>query len=244
VWDFDGHATDWTFDKYLRESILDVDEDNNRRFEKIREFEIGYPSRLCQAGVVMYDSPGLDENPRRMWATREAAKRCDAAIAVYRIDALMGQSEMQDISSIQAEGIRVFTVINMMSGRPVDDRARSYVWNKYIRDHLGTGETYAGQDLTSEGIFFVDALSALKARTSGNDAGIGQSGLSALERSLAEYLTSEREKAHVGRWAAAALNISSDLISKTSVPAIDHSIHLTDVDYRMERITTSLSRFV
>src|SRR5579863_4787260 len=85
VWDFDGTCEEWPLDRYLRDSTLDVDQlENVRRFQHVREFEMGFPARLCQAGVTIYDSPGLDEHDDRTKVTQDAVRRCDAVVLVYR----------------------------------------------------------------------------------------------------------------------------------------------------------------
>ncbi|MCW7943479.1 hypothetical protein AAW14_15890, partial [Streptomyces hygroscopicus] len=138
AWSFEGKSETWSLDRYLRESTLDIDEqESERRFRYIREFEMGFPARLCKAGVVVYDSPGLDEHPTRTKVTQEATQRCDAAVLVYRSDVLMGQNELMNASDLVREGTRIFTVVNLFHGRAADDRLKGYVWNKYVRDHLG-----------------------------------------------------------------------------------------------------------
>jgi hypothetical protein len=64
------------------------EEESRRRFQAIKQFEMGYPARLCKEGVIVYDSPGLDESSSRTLITKDATKSCDAAIMVYRSDVL------------------------------------------------------------------------------------------------------------------------------------------------------------
>jgi hypothetical protein len=209
AWGFDGKAEKWTFAKYLRESTLDTDElESQRRFQAIQEFEMGYPARLCKEGVLIYDSPGLDEHGSRTLITREATKRCDAAIIVYRSDTLMGQSELVDAASVVAEGTRLFTVVNLWGSRQVDDRLRRFVWNRYVRDHSG-GPDWNNQDLSQRDIYFVDADKARNGRYEENEVTVEASGLADFERALAKFLVDERQQAHLMKFATLADNFAS-----------------------------------
>ncbi len=209
VWYFDGKSQTWTLDRYLEDSTLGIDEEESqRRFQDIREFEMGYPARLCQAGVVVYDSPGLDEHHTRTKVTKDATRLCDAAVVVYRSDQLMGQSELMDASALVAEGTRTFTLINLWGSRKLDDRLRGYVWNRYVRDHLG-GPAWSGQDLSSRDIYFVNAEFARDGRYDGDPAQVAASGLAEFEGRLADFLLRERQEAHLSKHVTAADSLAA-----------------------------------
>lgn len=194
---FDGSVEDWSLSRYLVESHLDGsgDEDRNAaRFQHIREFEMGYPARLCRAGVVVYDSPGLDDVPARTMVTQRAVEHCDLAIVIYRSDVLMGQQERMDAADMISQGTRVFTVVNLQHGKKVDDRLKGYVWDRSFGAEEGP---YTGQDLTARRVFFVDAEAARRARYDGDDEAAERSGLNLLEQRLAQYLVHERQLLHL-----------------------------------------------
>ena len=201
----DGSSEEWKFDQYLRDSVLTEDnEENERFFEKIMEFQIGFPAVLCQAGVIVVDSPGTDEHPLRTRITEIAARQADAAIRPYRSDVLMGEKELEEDTKVREAGTRIFTVVNMWGDNQVDDRLRAYVWNRYVRDHQG-GPKWDNQDLAERDIFFVHGQHAFLARMAGDTAGVERSGLGALERRLGEFLTNERLPAQLHKHATTAV---------------------------------------
>ena len=211
VWSFDGTSQDWPLDRYLLESTLDVDQlESARRFQHIREFEMGFPARLCQAGVTIYDSPGLDEHNDRTQITQDAVRRCDAAVLVYRSDVLMGQNEMMNAADLIKDGTRIFTVVNLMNARAADDRLKGFVWNRYVRDHQG-GPAWAGQEASSRDIYFVDAEQARQARYQGDEELAAVCGLAELERRLADFLLRERHAVHLKRYATQATNLTETI---------------------------------
>lgn len=210
AWAFDGGREQWTLSRYLSESTLGIDEDDNQaRFAHIREFEMGFPARLCQAGVAVYDSPGLDEKPNRTAVTKSATERCDAAIVVYRSDVLMGQNELMDAAKLVADGTRVFTVINLWSGRKLDDKLKGFVWNRYLHEQRGEPKWNGTQDLSVHDVYFVDAEMARKARYTGDEAMAVASGLTFLEERLGEFLLRDRHRVHLTRYATRAENLAT-----------------------------------
>lgn len=216
AWRFDGKRENWSLARYLRESTLGIDdEENQRRFQEIREFEMGFPATLCQAGLMVYDSPGLDEHATRTTITREATARCDAAIVVYKSDALMGQSELMDAARIVAEGTRVFTVVNLWGNRRLDDRLTGYVWNKYVRDQLG-GSPWAHQDPASRDIYFINAEVAKEARYTGDEPGVAESGLALFEQRLADFLLRDRQHVHLQKHVILATTVAAAIEQQIS----------------------------
>jgi hypothetical protein len=196
---FDGSVENWSLGRYLAESHLDGsgnEKDNAAKFQHIREFEMGFPARLCEAGVVVYDSPGLDDAPARTLVTQRAVEHCDLAIVVYRSDVLMGQQERMDAADMIAQGTRVFTVVNLQHGKKVDDRLKGFVWDRAFRADEGD-VAWSGQDLTARRVFFVDAEAARQARYDGDDEAAERSGLNLLEKELARYLVLERQVLHL-----------------------------------------------
>ncbi|MBC2906910.1 dynamin family protein [Streptomyces cupreus] len=202
--DVDGRREPWDWERYWNESTL-----LNRRAGRdgdsagIREFQIGFPATLCEAGVVLLDTPGLDEDDLRTSVTRGASESCDAVIAVYRSEALMGAAELAQIEALADSGLHVFTVINDIDGRAGEELSE-FVWNRYVHGRLG-GPPYTGQDLAAHDIFIVDVERARRGRLSGDQAEIAASGLAALEARLADFLVNERQALHLDAYVREAL---------------------------------------
>jgi DNA-directed RNA polymerase specialized sigma24 family protein len=216
----DESVTQWTLPQYLRDSTIgDDDDETRRRFDEIKQFEIGYPARLCESQVVLYDSPGLDENPLRTRITMDAVHRCDTALMVFSSSALLGQSELVDDTMVRNDGTHVFVVINLFNNKQVDDKLRGYVWNKYVRDHLN-GPAWAGQDPADYDIYFVNAKMAVDARYGGAGPAAEQvyrdSGLAAFEQRLGRFLIDERFVIHITTFSKKAINPADKLLQYLS----------------------------
>jgi hypothetical protein len=196
AWRWDGGQEDWSFERYLREARISVGlEDNSPMFEEIREFEVGYPAELLESGVMLVDSPGTSEDPRRTETTRAAVADADAAIVVYRTDALAGMDERSFASEVTEQCGKTFTLVNRMHGRPADDRLKAETTRR-----LGfAGVDGRLPDLAAQDVHFVDVRTALEANLSGNEAAREGSGMAAFERRVFRFLVEERYQARVKR---------------------------------------------
>lgn len=203
---------------YLNEARVRSDsEENNKFFEDIRQFELGFPVELCKAGVTLLDSPGTDDDLGRDAITDEALVGCDAAIVLYRSDPFAGKTELQYVQDMIESGLTsYFSVVNLWNGRPVDDQFKGFTWDRLVTT-LKKGPRYQNQDFEAENIYFVDAKAALEGKLSGNTARIQMSGLTQFEERLHTFLEKERRAIHVQRFVQGAdshAQALSEIISK------------------------------
>lgn len=205
AWSRDGKSEIWTLNRYLNESALGVDrEENEARFAPIRQFEMGFPALLCADGFTIYDSPGLDDEGELDAITMEAARRCDVAIVVYSTNAAMGQIERMNAAKAVDGGASDFCVVNLWNGRPVDERLRAFIWNRYVHEERGGPKYTPERDLAAQGVFFIDAKAAREARYGGNETDAVRSGLTDFEQYLGAYLRQERLQIHLSKFATQA----------------------------------------
>jgi len=202
---FDGKVEEWSLERYLRDSSCSpIEEENEALFGPIREFGVGFPVELCQSGVTMLDSPGLDDVPQRSEVTRQAVQNCDAAIVVYRSDALAGQGERDFVARyVEGTGARVFTVINRWGGREMDDRFKAFVWNRLVTEQKNGPKWTRDANFEAQGIYFVDGKNAHDAKMNDDDAQTESSGLAQLEDDLGAFLLNERHKLRLQKFARA-----------------------------------------
>lgn len=211
AWGFDGKFTEWSLAKYLRESIVkDNAKENNSFFADIQAFDIGFPAELCKSGVVLMDSPGLDDVPRRTKVTQQAVQSADAAVVVYKSDAFGGMSELQFVSDEIVKGkTRVFTVINMFKVPSNEERFKRFVWDRLITEQ--EGPAYAGQDFSTKDIYFVNALDALEGKLENNAEKVAASGLGLLEQRLGQFLVTEKHYAHIQKFMQSAYTLCGEI---------------------------------
>jgi len=172
-----GRTEEWSLEKYLVESKIKRDpEENERFFKEIEQFEARFPSRTLQSGITMWDGPGTDDISERTEIVTAASNRCDSAIVLMRSDSLGGEDERKFMRSLIETGLKdLCFVVNMRDGRPVDDDLKQEAWNRIVHMVQG-GPKWTGQDPATRRIYFVDAKVALEARLSGDQARLAASG--------------------------------------------------------------------
>lgn len=148
-----------------------------------------YPIELCHDGIEIIDSPGLNENGTRTKVTEEYLNQADAILFVFRCPKIAGASEMDYITDqIHARGHNdIFFICNAINQIPEDEQDR------LIR--FGNKKLAPLTTLDESGIFYVDALGALKAKQAKDAGSLSHTGMPEFEDALSEYLRNNKGKA-------------------------------------------------
>lgn len=148
-----------------------------------------YPIEVCHDGIELVDSPGLNENGTRTKVTEEYLNQADAILFVFRCPKIAGDSEVNYITEqIQTRGYNdIFFICNAINQVPEEDQGRLIKFGKKKLLPLTS--------LGENGIFFVDALSALKAKQEKNRELLAHTGMLEFENALSEYLRNNKGKA-------------------------------------------------
>ena len=94
---FDGAREDWSFERYVGEArlwgeaTLTEDAASKSILARVKSFVVGLPVELLKNGLVLVDSPGISEDPRRTAIAREALDDVHAGIVMLRSNMLGGR---------------------------------------------------------------------------------------------------------------------------------------------------------
>jgi len=195
---------------YLNKARVVADsEEHKKAFADILQFELGFPVELCQAGVILIDSPGTDDDPDRNAITDEALFDADAAIVLFRSDVLAGMQELAYVKTMIDIGLkRYFSVVNLWDAKPIDEQLKGFTWDKLVTQLKG-GPRYSDQNLESEDIYFVDAQSGLQGKLTNDPRLVNSSGLTQFEQRLRTFLDNDRRFVHIERFVAGAISEAS-----------------------------------
>jgi GTPase SAR1 family protein len=207
-WDADGTHEEWSFQRYLSDSSVKASEEETESFfDQIREFEVGFPAELCQAGITMLDSPGTSDTPKRTAYTIDAIRRSDAAIVVFKDEALAGQDEREFVERyvVGSGTTRVFSVVNLW--QEIDEDLKRFAWHRLalmglIKSKASRG--YQESDFEENDVFFLNSKVALRSKLSDDEPGMLDSGLLSFEKRLGDFLAKDRHLAHMERWVGQA----------------------------------------
>ena len=170
--------------------------------------EIFWPLPLLKNGVVIIDSPGLDECQSRIKITERYLRKADAILFVLSCTVLAGQSEMDFIDNMLINNGYEDMLFVCNRFDEVREREQERIV-AYGRKKLGAKTNFGAED----GVFFLSAAEALEGRLKNDIHRITHSGILELERRLNTMLVSSRGKTKLiqpTRLLAQEINQSSD----------------------------------
>ena len=178
-------------------------------YEKL---ELFWPLDLLKNGVVIIDSPGLNEHATRTRVTMEYLNNADAILMVLNSTALCSDTEMQFIQTdLKGQGFEEpFFVANMFDriSKKEQPMVRQYAQTK-LRDYTSFG---------NDGIYFVSALDALDGKVEQNSEKYDRSGMGPFEKQLSIFLTTRKGRIKLAQPAKELRRILSSEILDKAIP--------------------------
>ncbi|WP_218653142.1 dynamin family protein [Nostoc sp. TCL26-01] len=163
---------------------------NESPYEKL---ELFWPLQLCENGVEIIDSPGLNEHKTRQQVTESYLVTVDAILLVLSCEQLFSKSEQEVVDNkLRPMGHEdIFFIcnrINMIRKNEVE-KVKQFANSKLSnRTRLG-----------SERIFFINALGGLDGKLENDAEALQNSGVPRLEIELQKFLTNERGRVKILR---------------------------------------------
>lgn len=148
--------------------------------------EIFWDLPLCEQGVEIIDTPGLEENIARTIVTKSYLSQADAIVFVLDCNALYSESEkeaiQEDVLSAGHEyAIFVCNRINQIKDKDKEElKGRAY---KMLQDKTRLGK---------EGVIFVDAETAKESKVVNDMDKYAQTGMLEFEEQLSKVLVNKR----------------------------------------------------
>ena len=154
-------------------------------YEKV---ELYWDLPLCENGVEIIDSPGLNENVTRTKVTTDYLSKVDAVLFVMNCQALCAATEMDFIEKniLKAGHEYIFFVNNRIN--QIRDKEKE----RLIK--FGTDKLAQLTKFREKGVFFINALDALDGRIDKDSGMVMNSGIEELEELLADFLTTQKGK--------------------------------------------------
>ncbi|MEN0060871.1 MAG: dynamin family protein [Myxococcota bacterium] len=224
------------------------------RFGGIDRAVVGYPLPLLRNGVVLLDTPGLDDDPVRTARTLSSLPDADAVIVVLSANRFLTDLERKTLRrELLPLGLtNLFfptTMVDLLSLLSDDADAALADLRKKAREALGPLALVNGEDRFEERFFEIDARSALRARWNGKagarrqpeDAdAFAQSGLARFESTLERFLVDERGHAQLAHLHNTAVRIGDEV---RRVAELDRATASESVEALRERQAELEPRF-
>lgn len=166
--------------------------------EDVEAVRLAYPFPLCRDGVVVYDTPGLNDRAEQDEAATQALDLADMVLFVVDLRRLGTLNERTVLDQwLRVRGLdAVIVAANFINLVPPGEYTD-------LRERLAAFASRWGCPYLPENYFEVDALGGLRARLSYDDAAWQRSGMGrltdVLERATSEYRQLLRGRSRLGR---------------------------------------------
>jgi signal recognition particle receptor subunit beta len=214
--------------KELRvESVADYVVGGSAAADEVRYLEIDYPASILDGGVVLVDTPGVNDlNSTRAEITYSYLPRADAILFLLDAGQILKESERSFIANklLTQSKDKVIFVINKIDLLDDDEREEAIA---YARTHLA-------RLVDEPKVYAVSAQRSLE----GDPAG---GGLDALSSELKAYLTDERGRVLLDNALDAGLRASGTLRQSIQIQKRALEMDQADLERRLSALEKDLS---
>lgn len=161
---------------------------------KYQKLELQWPLPLCQDGVELIDSVGLDDPDAREAVTMEYAKSADAILYCMSSTQAYTAKDKVALELLRSVGYENIFFIITYYDHIKDSAERGETTEETFRKDMAKNLT-RWTELKNDGIKYVDSRSALLGRMKKSPALIQQSGIEEIEENLGRFLTQEKGRA-------------------------------------------------
>jgi predicted GTPase len=168
--------------------------------KKVKTVSVELPVPFLRCGIEFVDTPGVGSAiTANTETTYDFLPKCDAVLFVTSVDTPMTSIELDFLKEVQEYVDKIFFVVNKID-LMTDNEQREILGFvvETIRSQIGYNNVK---------IFPISARFGIDARTSGDPILYEQSGLKALEETLASFLSEEKSTAFLAAVAHKALQV-------------------------------------
>ena len=178
---------------YLVIPMSDKDQEDSVVESPYKLCQLYWPLELSKQGVVIIDSPGLNENQARTDTTLGYLREADMifhVLSALQCYGLADKSFVEQVKVVSSETPLLFMVnrFDQLNKDRERDRVRDYV-----RKNVSPQSTYG-----MEGVFFLSAQEALDGKLEHDDSKLNSSGFVDFEKKVADIINRERGKIKLG----------------------------------------------
>ena len=168
------------------------------------------PSAFLRQGVTLVDTPGVGSTFLHNTSAAEAAlSECDAAVFVLSADPPITATEVDYLEKVRKLIPKIFFVLNKAD---LLDEAEKKVAEHFLVKVLAERGFSA-----PEGIFFVSSRRGLEAQVNEDTRALEESGISRLERTLANELARERREILFATGRQRSISIVGELLFQSEL---------------------------
>lgn len=237
----DGRHEDLDVSTFIARFQLQTDDADDPTFSPFADVDraiVGWPLPLLNNGVVLLDTPGLDDDPSRTARTLTALPSADAVLMVLNATRFLTALERSTIASLGPMGLTTLffpvamsDLVDALADDP--DSAR--------RDLLDRAHTHLDPlafDWDAR-VHWIDGRSAVRARQAGAPV---PPAFADFEAALTRFLVDDRGPARLHRTVEAVFAIEQELGRRRALERSVRETSLTDLAERRAALQPQLDR--
>ncbi|TNE85754.1 MAG: hypothetical protein EP330_24260 [Deltaproteobacteria bacterium] len=207
------------------------------RFGGIERAVVSVPLELLSQGVVLVDTPGLDDDPQRTARTLATLPEADAVIVVLNALRFLSELERRTVrEQLLPLGLtNLFfpvTMVDLLPHVTADADAALTAIHERASDVLAP--LVEGADGLEDRFFPLDARSALRTRRAGE--ALEPSGFADFEEALSTFLVEERGAAQLARLRAVAEYARGELARQAELDRVSAAASVEQLLARQEEL--------
>lgn len=211
------------------------------RFGAVDRAVVRWPLPLLRNGVVLLDTPGLDDDPIRTARTLSSLPDADAVIFTLSTNRFLSDLERRTLQhDLLPLGLRNLffpvTMVDLLDALVDDPAAERQRMTLRAREVLGPLCAVDGDDRFDDRFVMLDARGALRARRQGDDEALATSGIRPFEESLERFLVHERGEAQLRHLHHTVQRIHADLRREAEVDRLTADASVAELRARHDEL--------
>ncbi len=171
-------------------------DDSNRIESKFEKMVIQWPLEILEDGVVLVDSPGIDDPYNNDYITRSYLPTADAVIYVMNSLGAYERTDKEQLAEINGLGLKNIIFACSYFDEVTKQYSKSMSKLEQFKKVV-TGHALNHTDLGEEAVHFVSSLDGLQAKMAHKQDLLVSSGYDGLEKYLAKYLVENKGRDQV-----------------------------------------------
>ena len=252
----DGRVEELTIEAFIEAFQLrtasedQAGEERSDRFGDVDRAVVGWPLPLLRNGVVLLDTPGLDDDPVRTARTLSSLPDADAVIFTLSANRFLSDLERRTLhTDLLPLGLRNLffpvTMVDLLDALTADPAAALGRMRQEARSVLGPLCQVDDVDRFEERFFPLDARSGLGARwdraleqrrAPADDDQLTSSGVGAFEDALEDFLVHERGAAQLRHLGDAVTRIHAGLRHQAELDRLTADASIEELEQRQAEL--------
>jgi hypothetical protein len=214
------------------------DDDRNEIDSKFEKMEVYWPLPMLKNGIVLIDSPGLNDPYNHDSIVTEYVPKADAIIYLVNGSMPYTKDDKQMLTDINTYRFRSLIVVTTFFDIVRGSTFSQANLDEFVR--VNNGHYAKHSELGTAAFHYVSSLDALKAKRSGDQALLEQSGYTRLESYLETYLVEHKATSQALMMTGSLMKLCEDMSKSAATQTATANLDNGELARRIKESQTQL----